>query len=163
MLWDIILGHYIAKPFNFFVSPVIDPMFGMDRSFLCQASAIDMLCREGFDLNHLLRHGIRYLSKDEEKEIREKEIEMTNGVRDQILIDEGGETFLSQCRSRPSPLVLYPSYGLSLVWVLITGMRSKNGLTTAAKKNTISSTSLFHHHTINVSCINPSRPCSPIS
>jgi hypothetical protein len=108
ILWDVILGHYIAKPFNFFVSPVIDPMFGVDRSFLCQASAIDMLCREGFDLNHLLRHGIRYLSIDEEKEIRKKEIEMTNGVRDQIVIDEGGETFLSQCRSRPSSIVLYP-------------------------------------------------------
>jgi hypothetical protein len=89
------------------VSPVIDPMFGRDRSFLCQASAIDMLCREGLDLNHLLRHGIRYLSKDEEKEIRERENELTNGAREQILIDEGGKTFLSQCRSPPKNPCLY--------------------------------------------------------
>ena len=93
------VDHYIAKPFNFFVSPVIDPMFNLDRTFLCQASAIDMLCREGLDLNHLLRHGIRYLSRDEEKLIREKESELTNGLCEQILVDEGGHAFLEQCRS----------------------------------------------------------------
>jgi hypothetical protein len=64
-----------------------------------------MLCREGLDLNHLLRHGIRYLSKDEEILIRERENELINGIREQILIDEGGQAFLEQCRFFPlSPL-----------------------------------------------------------
>lgn len=60
-----------------------------------------MLCREGLDMNHLFRHGIRYLSRDEEKEIREKELDLVNGKREQILIDEGGEKFLSQCKFLP--------------------------------------------------------------
>ena len=85
MLWDkergkelkmmvlIQAGHYIARPFNFFVSPVVDPMFGIDRSVLSQASAMEMLCREGMNFNRIYRSGIRYLSIVEEAEIRQKE------------------------------------------------------------------------------------------
>jgi poly(A)-specific ribonuclease len=90
--------YYTAKPFNFFASPVVDPMFPLDRTFLCQASAVDMLCKGGMDFNHLLRHGIRYLSRDEEKEIRAKERDRAEGVRDEIIIDEGGEAFLVNVR-----------------------------------------------------------------
>jgi hypothetical protein len=98
ILCHLIEGHYIAKPFNFFVSPVLDPMFGIDRTFLCQSSALEMLCREGMDFNHLLRHGVIYLSRDEEKEIRENETDRVDGVREEIVIDEGGEKFLAQAR-----------------------------------------------------------------
>ena len=69
-------------------------MFPLDRSFLCQASALEMLSKGGMDFNHLLRHGIRYLSRNEEVEIRAKEIERSDGVRDEIIIDEGGQEFL---------------------------------------------------------------------
>jgi len=92
------VGGYLAKPFNFFVSPVTDPMFAIDRTFLCQSSAMEMLCREGMDFNHLLRHGIRYLSRDEEKEIRATELDRVEGVREMILVDKGGEEFLSTVR-----------------------------------------------------------------
>ena len=91
-------GQYMAKPFNFFVSPVVDPMFGFDRAVLCQASALDMLSREGMDYNRLLRHGARYLSRPEEKEIRVRELDRTEGVRDNIAIDEGGRKFLDAAR-----------------------------------------------------------------
>lgn len=94
-------GAYIAKPFNFFVSPALDPMFGLDRTFLSQASALDMLCREGMDLNRLLRHGIRYLSRDEERRIRAKESDRAAGVREDISIDEGGEKFLARVKYTP--------------------------------------------------------------
>jgi hypothetical protein len=50
------------------------------------------------DFNHLLRHGIRYLSRDEETEIRAKEIERADGVREEIIIDEGGQEFLEHLR-----------------------------------------------------------------
>jgi hypothetical protein len=95
----ITIGGYLAKPFNFFVSPVTDPMFALDRTFLCQSSAMEMLSREGMDFNHLLRHGIRYLSRDEEKEIRSTELDRVEGVREMILVDKGGEEFLSTVRS----------------------------------------------------------------
>ncbi len=91
-------GHYSAKPFNFFVSPVVDPMFGFDRTFLCQSSAMEMLCKEGMDFNHLIRHGIRYLSRDEEMDVRARETDRVDGVRERITIDEGGEKFLDNVR-----------------------------------------------------------------
>jgi hypothetical protein len=93
-LQHLMRGHYSAKPFNFFVSPIVDPMFGFDRTFSCQSSAIEMLCRGGMDLNHLVRHGIRYLSHEEGKMVREAEQTRSDGVRDDILIDEGGQAFL---------------------------------------------------------------------
>ena len=89
------IGHYSAKPFNFFVSPVVDPMFALDRTFLCQSSAMEMLCKEGMDFNRLLRHGIRYLSRDEENAIRSLEAHRMDGTRENIIIDECGEQFLS--------------------------------------------------------------------
>ena len=92
------VGHYTAKPFNFFVSPVVDPMFGFDRAFLCQASAMEMLSKEGMDFNRLLRHGIRYLSRDEESHVCAREAHLTDGVRENIAVDEGGEKFLSNVK-----------------------------------------------------------------
>jgi len=60
---------------------------------------MEMLSREGMDFNHLLRHGIRYLSRGEEKEIRSTELDRVEGVREMILVDKGGEEFLSTVRS----------------------------------------------------------------
>ena len=80
------------------MSPVLEPMLGLDRTFLSQASALDMLCREGMDLNRLLRHGVRYLSRDEERRIRVKETDRAAGVREDISIDEGGEKFLARVK-----------------------------------------------------------------
>jgi hypothetical protein len=91
-------GHYSARPFNFFVSPVTDGLFGLDRTFLSQASALEMLCSLGMDLNRVVRHGNRYLSREEEKQITENEVLRVNSVREDILIDEGGERFLADAR-----------------------------------------------------------------
>jgi CAF1 family ribonuclease len=77
---------------------VVDPMFGFDRTFLGQASAMEMLCKEGMDFNHLFRHGIRYLSRDEESDIRTRETDRVDGVRKNIIIDEGGEKFLANVK-----------------------------------------------------------------
>jgi len=69
---------------------------------------MEMLCREGMDFNHLLRHGIRYLSRDEESEIRAMELDRAEGVREMISIDKGGEEFLSTVRfSCPLPPQLF--------------------------------------------------------
>ena len=73
-------------------------MFGFDRTFLCQSSAMEMLCKEGMDFNHLIRHGIRYLSRDEEMDVRARETDRVDGVRERITIDEGGEKFLDNVR-----------------------------------------------------------------
>lgn len=73
-------------------------MFGFDRTFLCQSSAMEMLCKEGMDFNHLLRHGIRYLSREEETDIRSKEAHDMKGARAHIFIDEDGQKFLESVR-----------------------------------------------------------------
>jgi hypothetical protein len=73
-------------------------MFGFDRTFLCQSSAMEMLCKEGMDFNHLVRHGIRYLSRDEEMNVRTRETDRVNGVTEIIKIDESGERFLDNVR-----------------------------------------------------------------
>jgi len=106
--WDLTsdVGHFLAKPFNFFVSPMVDPIFGFDRSFLCQASAIDMLCKERLDFNHLFRHGIRYLSRQEERDVRAAETNRVEGNRELAAVDEGGQTFLSQAKYPPPPTLL---------------------------------------------------------
>ena len=85
-------------PFNFFISPVVDPMLHLERTFLSEASALEMLCKEGMDLNHLFRHGIRYLSRNEEEDIRKSEMSRENGERDMIVPDEGGQTFLDNAK-----------------------------------------------------------------
>ena len=69
-------------------------MFGFDRTFLCQSSAMEMLCKEGMDFNHLVRHGIRYLSRDEEMDVRARETDRVNGVRETITLMKAGKRFL---------------------------------------------------------------------
>jgi CAF1 family ribonuclease len=91
-------GHYVAMPFNFFISPVVDPMFHFERTFLCEASALEMLVKEGLDLNHLFRNGIHYLSRIEEKEIRHRQMARETGKRDIVVPDEAGKQFLDDAK-----------------------------------------------------------------
>ena len=112
-------------------------MFGFDRTFLCQSSAVEMLCKEGMDFNHLVRHGIRYLSRDEEIYVRARETERVNGVRENIAIDEGGEKFLNNAR------YFYLTIEVTLGW------RFKDGLTILQMRNTSFVIFRLHRHITN--------------
>jgi CAF1 family ribonuclease len=99
-------------------------MFGLDRTFLSQSSALEMLSREGMDFNHLLRHGIRYLSRDEETEIRTTESNREEGLNEDVIIDEGGQKFLATTK-----FSFYNSSNLDL--------KSKNGFKILQTENMI--------------------------
>ena len=142
-------GYYIARPFNFFVSPIVDSMFNLDRTFLSQASSLEMLLCQGMDFNRLIRHGIRYLSRSEEKEIRQKEINRLESVRENMLIDEGGERFLEMARYT------------RVLNLLIAELRYRSGLMILRRKDMILSISRSRHHIIDVFYIKPCQQCFP--
>ena len=116
-------------------------MFGFDRTFLCQSSAMEMLCKEGMDFNHLVRHGIRYLSRDEETNVRAREAERLNGVREIITIDEGGEKFLDDVR------YFYLTIEVTLGWRFNVGLRIHR------RRNTTFAIFRLHRHITNGSYI----------
>jgi hypothetical protein len=127
-------------------------MFGFDRTFLCQSSAMEMLCKEGMDFNHLLRHGIRYLSRDEENDIRFREVHRVDGVRENIIIDEGGQKFLDN--------VKYSTFhGIDVTL----DRKFKIGLTILLMRSTISVIFQSHRHIINEFFIKVYQVCFPIS
>src|ERR1700721_3822186 len=109
-----------------------------------------MLCREGMDFNHLIRHGIRYLSCDEEKEIRAKETDRADGVREEIIIDEGGDKFLAAARSNP------------IFCALMIGQKFKNGSMMDPRRNMSSAISRLHRHITRGYSINVYPRCFPI-
>jgi len=41
-----------------------------DKRFLCQSSSLEFLISHGFDFNKLFKHGVSYLSYDEEAKLR---------------------------------------------------------------------------------------------
>ena len=112
-------------------------MFGFDRTFLCQSSAMEMLCKEGMDFNHLVRHGIRYLSRDEEMDIRARETDHVNGVRENVMIDVGGEKFLDNVR------YFHLTIKVTLGW------KFKVGLRILRRRNMTSVIFQLHRHITN--------------
>jgi hypothetical protein len=102
------------------------------------------------DFNHLLRHGIRYLSKDEEKEIRAKEMDRVDGVREEIIVDEGGEKFLESVKYFPCQI------GINV------GLKSMNGWKIHLRTSTISATSESLPRITNEFFIRVFRLCFPI-
>ncbi|KAJ0180678.1 hypothetical protein K1T71_004082 [Dendrolimus kikuchii] len=64
------LDTYVATGYTFHLCPQV---FGdVDQSFIFQASTLRFLCRHNFDFNKFTYEGIPYLSKAEEKEIRQQ-------------------------------------------------------------------------------------------
>ncbi|KAG9237194.1 ribonuclease H-like domain-containing protein [Amylocarpus encephaloides] len=70
---------YRARPYNFNLSPL--QAFGtdikLDRDFCFASSACDFLVRNHFDFGRLFTSGVTYLSKDEERKLREEYKERT--------------------------------------------------------------------------------------
>lgn len=74
---DYLLEYYLARPYNFFLSPLQanGVEFRMDRRFEFSSSACDFLNKNNFDFGKVFSSGVPYLSRHEEVEIRKKEAE----------------------------------------------------------------------------------------
>uniref|UniRef100_A0A672Z446 Poly(A)-specific ribonuclease PARN n=1 Tax=Sphaeramia orbicularis TaxID=375764 RepID=A0A672Z446_9TELE len=76
--YDQTQSKYITKPFNFYVFPKPFNRTSPDIKFICQSSSIDFLASQGFDFNKVFCHGIPYLNKEEEAQLREQTEERRN-------------------------------------------------------------------------------------
>lgn len=74
-LTNSLLEYYLARPFNFYLSPLHadGADFKMDRRFEFSSSACDFLIKNNFDFGKVFSSGVPYLSRHEEKEIRKRE------------------------------------------------------------------------------------------
>jgi hypothetical protein len=72
VLWLIIIGIYVARPYNFNVSPLFtdDERLGINRDFTLSSSAIQFLQRNHFDVGAIFRSGVPYLSRTEDETAR---------------------------------------------------------------------------------------------
>lgn len=75
----LILDYYLAKPWNFTLSPLLTEGVGngqsglkLNRDFTFSSSASEFLSRNGFDFGKVFRDGVPYLSRDEEAELLEE-------------------------------------------------------------------------------------------
>lgn len=70
---DVDTGKYVARPYNFELSPLIDvPGLDVERDFAFSSSAVDFLKRVGFDFSKPFNVGVPYLSREESRQARER-------------------------------------------------------------------------------------------
>ncbi|KAL4742383.1 ribonuclease H-like domain-containing protein [Aspergillus similis] len=59
-------AKYTLKPYNVYLSPIIDRRLNVERNCLFQSSAIEFLLEHKFDMDALYRTGVTYVSREEE-------------------------------------------------------------------------------------------------
>ncbi|RAH49938.1 CAF1 family ribonuclease [Aspergillus brunneoviolaceus CBS 621.78] len=59
-------GIYTLRPYNLYLSPIIDDRLGIERHWSFQSSAVSFLLTHRFSMDSLFRNGVGYLSRDEE-------------------------------------------------------------------------------------------------
>ncbi|PYH85885.1 CAF1 family ribonuclease [Aspergillus uvarum CBS 121591] len=59
-------GIYTLRPYNLYLSPIIDDRLGVERHWSFQSSAVAFLLTHRFSMDSLFRNGVGYLSRDEE-------------------------------------------------------------------------------------------------
>ncbi|KAI9691521.1 MAG: hypothetical protein M1822_007592 [Bathelium mastoideum] len=64
---------YGVHPYNFNLSPIIPERTGVERIFSFQSGAIQFLIEHGFQIDLPFVNGVPYLSRDEAKQVKEKE------------------------------------------------------------------------------------------
>ncbi|GAQ38396.1 CAF1 family ribonuclease [Aspergillus niger] len=60
---------YTLKPYNLYLSPIIDRKLDLDRNCSFQSSAVEFLLENKFSMEDLYKNGVTYLSRDEESRI----------------------------------------------------------------------------------------------
>ena len=93
---DVPNNRFIARPFSFHLWPRSSSGVGGpdadgddDATFLSSASSLSFLSRNGFDLNSLVSNGISYMSREQERKLRnEKRIGIVRRFQKAKLEDE---------------------------------------------------------------------------
>jgi poly(A)-specific ribonuclease len=96
--YDTDRAGYVARPFNFYVSPCMHPSVQSDRWFSCQASSLEFLARNHFDFNRWIHQGIPYLTKEQEEGKRRHRENEASGSMEDIGVDDKGKVFLDTMR-----------------------------------------------------------------
>ncbi|KAA8907339.1 CAF1 family ribonuclease-domain-containing protein [Sphaerosporella brunnea] len=87
---------YVCRPYTLPVCPTTDSKWNMEREYTFQASAIKFLSDNNFNFNLLFRHGVPYLSHDEEKIVRAREKIALEGLMEDIHVEESQKAFLKE-------------------------------------------------------------------
>lgn len=80
-------ASYTLKPFNVNLNPIIDRRLEVERGWSMQSSAIEFLLENKFSIDSILKHGVQYLSREEEKRAIANAIERRDRVATHTLID----------------------------------------------------------------------------
>ncbi|KAJ6263215.1 hypothetical protein Dda_1776 [Drechslerella dactyloides] len=96
--WDHTMHKYIAKTFNFYMSPIVHPHLHYDRIFCCTADAMHFHQKHGFDFNKLYSQGVPYLSHSEEAYIRELKRMNEADLENDIFVDPCEQPILQVAR-----------------------------------------------------------------
>lgn len=67
-------GHFILRPYNFNLSPLIFDGLEIERNFTYSSSAVEFLLKHNYDMNSPFDAGIPYLSKAETLLAKERAI-----------------------------------------------------------------------------------------
>jgi poly(A)-specific ribonuclease len=79
---EVVLGEkYELKTYNFNISPILNEEMEVERVFSVQSSAAEFLLRNNFSFDLPFRHGVQYLSRDEETEAMRKATERLDRAR----------------------------------------------------------------------------------
>lgn len=68
-------GTYILKPYNFYLSPLIDKTLDIERDCTFQSEAVQFLIGHNFRLDAIYEDGVPYLSREEERAIISQAVE----------------------------------------------------------------------------------------
>ncbi|KAL3467732.1 ribonuclease H-like domain-containing protein [Aspergillus heterothallicus] len=80
-------AKYTLKPYNLYLSPIIDRRLEVERNWSFQSSAIEFLLENKFNMDSLYRSGVSYISRDEEKEAVAKVIKRQNRATTNTSLD----------------------------------------------------------------------------
>ncbi|KAF4219726.1 hypothetical protein CNMCM8980_007556 [Aspergillus fumigatiaffinis] len=80
-------ASYTLKPYNVNLNPIIDRRLEVERGWTMQSSAIEFLLENKFSIDSILKQGVQYLSREEEKQVIANAIERRDRVATHTSID----------------------------------------------------------------------------
>ncbi|KAL2819250.1 ribonuclease H-like domain-containing protein [Aspergillus granulosus] len=80
-------AKYTLKPYNLYLSPIIDRKLEVERNWSFQSSAIEFLLDNKFNMDSLYRSGVPYISREEEEKAMAKAIERQNQTTTSTSLD----------------------------------------------------------------------------
>ncbi|KAL2864456.1 ribonuclease H-like domain-containing protein [Aspergillus lucknowensis] len=100
---DIEAAKYTLRPYNLYLSPIIDRKLDVERNWSFQSSAVEFLLENKFNMDSLYRTGVPYISREEEEKAISKAVERQNRTPTSTSLDvkdtdHDSRTFLSLVR-----------------------------------------------------------------